>query len=163
MDGTSPTCVHFMHTMWLSSKLHKLTWSWLKRHQVTSLFYLVSLFCEITHVLTGVPVSTLQHKERVLSCFRSVYFIFRTGAVSGGIKRLQREANHSPPSSADVKNAWSYTSTRPIRLHGVVLSKKKHRDYFTLLYWRKLYEGFHNFYPRLILIVWLNQGGKRWV
>jgi hypothetical protein len=27
-----------------------------------------------------------------------------------------------PPSSADVKNAWSYTSTLPIRLHGVVLS-----------------------------------------
>jgi hypothetical protein len=33
-----------------------------------------------------------------------------------------REANHSPPSSAEVKNAWSYTSTSPIRLHGVVLN-----------------------------------------
>jgi hypothetical protein len=28
-----------------------------------------------------------------------------------GVKRLGREANHSPPSSAEVKNAWSYTST----------------------------------------------------
>jgi hypothetical protein len=27
-----------------------------------------------------------------------------------------RKADHSPPSSAEVKNAWSYTSTLPIRL-----------------------------------------------
>jgi len=33
-----------------------------------------------------------------------------------------READHSPPSSAEVKNAWSYTSTPPICLHGVVLN-----------------------------------------
>jgi len=30
--------------------------------------------------------------------------------------------NYSPSSSTDVKNAWSYTSTPPICLHGVVLS-----------------------------------------
>jgi hypothetical protein len=29
------------------------------------------------------------------------------------------------------KNEWNYTSTPPIRLHGVVLTKKKHRDKFT--------------------------------
>jgi hypothetical protein len=28
-----------------------------------------------------------------------------------GIKRPVREADHSPPSSAEVKNAWNYTST----------------------------------------------------
>jgi hypothetical protein len=39
-----------------------------------------------------------------------------------GVKRPGRETDHSPPSSAEVKNAWSYTSTPPIRLHGVVLS-----------------------------------------
>jgi hypothetical protein len=43
-------------------------------------------------------------------------------ALSLGVKRPGREADHSPPSSAEVKNAWSYTSTPPIRLHGVVLS-----------------------------------------
>jgi hypothetical protein len=43
------------------------------------------------------------------------------GILSLGLKRPGREADHSPPSSAEVKNAWSYTSTRPIRLHGVVL------------------------------------------
>jgi len=29
---------------------------------------------------------------------------------------------HSPLYSAEVKNAWNYTSTPPIRLNGVVLS-----------------------------------------
>jgi hypothetical protein len=37
------------------------------------------------------------------------------------VKQPGREADHSPPSSSEFKNAWSYTST-PIRLHGVVLS-----------------------------------------
>jgi hypothetical protein len=44
------------------------------------------------------------------------------GALSLGVKRPGREADHSPPSSAEVKNAWSNTSTLPIRLHGMVLS-----------------------------------------
>jgi hypothetical protein len=43
------------------------------------------------------------------------------GSFPGG-KRPGREADHSPPSSAEVKNVWSYTSTPPVRLHGVVLS-----------------------------------------
>jgi hypothetical protein len=42
------------------------------------------------------------------------------GALSLGVKRPGREADHSPPSSAE--NEWSYTSIPPIRLHGVVLS-----------------------------------------
>jgi hypothetical protein len=32
-----------------------------------------------------------------------------------------READHSPLSSAVVKEGWSCTPTPPIRLHGVVL------------------------------------------
>jgi hypothetical protein len=44
------------------------------------------------------------------------------GALSLGVKRPRREADHSPPSSAEVTNVWIYTSTPPIRLHGVVLS-----------------------------------------
>jgi hypothetical protein len=43
---------------------------------------------------------------------------------TGGSYRQGREADHSPPSSAEVKNAWSYTSTPPIFLHGVVLKWK---------------------------------------
>jgi hypothetical protein len=44
------------------------------------------------------------------------------GALSMGVKQPGREADHSLPSSAEVKNEWSHTSTPPIRLHGVVLS-----------------------------------------
>jgi len=44
------------------------------------------------------------------------------GALSLGVKRPGREADHSPPSSAEVNNAQSYTSTPPVRLNGVVLS-----------------------------------------
>jgi hypothetical protein len=38
-----------------------------------------------------------------------------------GVKRTGREVDHSPPTSAEVKKMWLYTST-PIRLYGVVLS-----------------------------------------
>jgi hypothetical protein len=45
--------------------------------------------------------------------------------LSLGLKRPGRETDHLSPSSADVKSVWSYTSTPPIRLHGVVLSLKE--------------------------------------
>jgi hypothetical protein len=48
------------------------------------------------------------------------------------VKQSGREDDHSPPSSTEVKIAWSYTSTPPIRLHGVVLTRKKHVDNFTV-------------------------------
>jgi hypothetical protein len=44
------------------------------------------------------------------------------GAPSVGVKWPECEADHSPTSSAKIKNEWSYTSTPPIRVHGVVLS-----------------------------------------
>jgi hypothetical protein len=44
------------------------------------------------------------------------------GALSLGQNGWGGEADHSPPSSAKVKNAWSYTFTPPLRLHSVVLS-----------------------------------------
>jgi hypothetical protein len=34
-----------------------------------------------------------------------------TGALSLGVKRPGREVDHLPPSVAEVKNAWGYTST----------------------------------------------------
>jgi hypothetical protein len=39
-----------------------------------------------------------------------------------GVKRPECEADHSPPSSDEVKNEWSYTSNLQIRLQGVMLS-----------------------------------------
>jgi hypothetical protein len=56
------------------------------------------------------------------------------GALSLVVRQPGREADHSPPASAKVKNVWSYTSTpkyrfmawclikQQIRLHGMVLS-----------------------------------------
>ena len=35
------------------------------------------------------------------------------------IERSERDDNRSHPSSADVKNEWSCTSTSPIFIHGV--------------------------------------------
>jgi len=63
------------------------------------------------------------------------------GALSPGLKRPGRSADHSPPSNAEVKNAWSSTSNTPYvfmawclvkymtLLHGVVL---RHRDNINL-------------------------------
>jgi hypothetical protein len=35
------------------------------------------------------------------------------GALSQGVKRPEREADHSPSASAEVKKTWIYTSTPP--------------------------------------------------
>jgi hypothetical protein len=35
------------------------------------------------------------------------------GVLSPRVKRPGREADHSPPPSAEVKNTWIYTSTAP--------------------------------------------------
>jgi hypothetical protein len=55
------------------------------------------------------------------------------GALSLGVKRPGREAEHSPPSSAEVKNAWGYTSAPPYALMEWCLFK--HRDNLTLPPW----------------------------
>jgi hypothetical protein len=47
------------------------------------------------------------------------------GALSLGVKRPGREAEHSTPASAEVKKIWIYTSTPPYAL-------VKHRDNLTL-------------------------------
>ena len=36
-----------------------------------------------------------------------------------GAKWLECEDNHWPPSNAEVRNDWSYTSTPPVGLHGM--------------------------------------------
>jgi hypothetical protein len=55
-------------------------------------------------------------------CIPILLSTWLSGALSLGVKRPEREADHRPPSSAEVKNAWSYTSTPPIHFYGVVLS-----------------------------------------
>jgi hypothetical protein len=46
------------------------------------------------------------------------------------VKRPGNEADHSPPSSAEVKNAWSYTSTLPYVFMALYLVK--HRGKFII-------------------------------
>jgi hypothetical protein len=48
-----------------------------------------------------------------------------------GVKRREREADHSPPSSNEVKNAWSHTSTPPYVF--MAWCSVKHRDDFTFV------------------------------
>jgi hypothetical protein len=50
------------------------------------------------------------------------------GALYPGSKTAGNNPDHSSPSSATVKNTWSYTSTPPTRPHGVAF---KYRDSFT--------------------------------
>jgi hypothetical protein len=60
------------------------------------------------------------------------YPVETEGVLSLGAKRLGREAKHSPPTRAEVKKMWIYTSTLPNRLHGIVLSYLlTHQDNFT--------------------------------
>jgi hypothetical protein len=56
------------------------------------------------------------------------------GLFPWGLKRPGREADHSLPSGAEIKNALSYTSTPPIRLHGVVLSQAQGQLYLFTFY-----------------------------
>jgi hypothetical protein len=52
---------------------------------------------------------------------RPVSYPMGTGGFSRGAKRQGREADHSLPSSAEVKNGGAIPLL-PIRLHGVVLN-----------------------------------------
>jgi hypothetical protein len=54
------------------------------------------------------------------------------GAFSLGVKRPGREADHSPPSSTEVKIAWSYTSTPQYVFMAWCLVK--YRDNFTFTF-----------------------------
>jgi hypothetical protein len=59
-------------------------------------------------------VSTYNNTITQYSCFcvPPIQWV-RGGGVSPGLKRLWREADNSPPTSAQVKKTWIYTSTPP--------------------------------------------------
>jgi len=72
-------------------------------------------------------------REDRLSGAHSASYRMGTGNSFLGGKAARREADHSPPSDAEVKNAWSFSSSPQyvftawrlikqwVRLHGVVL------------------------------------------
>jgi hypothetical protein len=65
------------------------------------------------------------------------------GALSPVIKRPGRENDHSPPTNAEVKKTWAYTSTPPIRLHGVVLN---YLNVWTTLSYFYLFQALRQFF-----------------
>jgi len=76
-------------------------------------------------VPAGAGNFSLHYRVQTGSGMHSASYPVGTRGFSLGVKQLGHEADHSPPFSAKVNNAWSYTST-PICLHGMVLLK--HRD-----------------------------------
>jgi hypothetical protein len=94
---------------------------------------------------------SLHHRVQNGSGAHPASYPMDTGAFSLAVKRPGREADHSPPSSAEVKNAWSCTSTPPIRLHGdlplplLSVSRKSYRCIQNTCY-----------------IVWDRDGGIMW-
>jgi hypothetical protein len=66
-----------------------------------------------------------------------------TGALSLGVKRLERAADHSPHSSAEIKNACSYTSTPQYVF--IAWRLVKHRDNFTFADFKSVFPNDNNY------------------
>jgi hypothetical protein len=79
-------------------------------------------WCSRVRFPAGAGNFSLHHRVQNGSGAHPASYPMGTGALSLGVKSPGREADHLHPSSAEVKNAWSYTSTPPVRLHEVVLS-----------------------------------------
>jgi hypothetical protein len=62
-----------------------------------------------------------------------------------GVQPPEREVNHTPPSTVEVKNEWSCTSTPPICLHGV------DRENFIFCLYLVLYFAISHFFMQFIL------------
>jgi len=61
--------------------------------------------------LAEAGIFSLRHRAQTGPGVRSSSYPLGTGTLSPGTKRLGRKADLSPPSSAEVSSAWSYTST----------------------------------------------------
>jgi hypothetical protein len=88
----------------------------------------------------GAENFSLHHRVQTGSGAHPASYKIGTRGSFPGCKAAGREADHSLPSSAEVKNAWNYNSTPPISLRGTQL---KHRDNFIvkLSVFTNLYEA----------------------
>jgi hypothetical protein len=75
---------------------------------------------------------SLHHRVHSGSGAHSAFIRWVPGAPSLGVKWPGPEADHSPPSSAEVKNVWSYTS--PLHYVSMVWCSVKNSTATTLLY-----------------------------
>jgi hypothetical protein len=64
-------------------------------------------------VPVGSRIFSSPHRPDRLRGPPSLLFNVYGGLFSRGVKRPGREADHSPPTSAEVKKTWMYTSTPP--------------------------------------------------
>jgi hypothetical protein len=94
----------------------------LKRAQ-GQLYLILPVYAQASHEVSEIPFDLLFcmiMKHSLLLYEMTLQWILE--ALTPGVKRSERKADHSPPSSAKVKNGWSCTYTLTIRIHGVVLS-----------------------------------------
>jgi hypothetical protein len=75
-------------------------------------------------VPAGAGNFSLHHRVQTGSGAHPASYRMDTSGSYPGVKRQGRKADHSSLSSAEVINAWSFTSTQPVRAHGVVRSLK---------------------------------------
>jgi hypothetical protein len=68
------------------------------------------------------------HRVQIGSVALPASYLMSTGDLSPRVKRTAREADHTAPSSAEIKHTWSYTSTPPYIFTAWCLLK--HRDNF---------------------------------
>jgi hypothetical protein len=63
-----------------------------------------------------------RHRVQICSGAHPAYYQVGTWGYFSGMMQPAREINCSPTSSAEVKNAWSYTSIPLTSLDGVMLN-----------------------------------------
>jgi hypothetical protein len=92
------------------------------RPHVASTFFYFKIFLLTTgygldDAAVGVPslckAFSLLHVVQTGSGAHPTSYTMGTGGFSPGLKRPGREANHSPPTSAELNKMWIYTSTPP--------------------------------------------------
>jgi hypothetical protein len=70
---------------------------------------------------TGARYSSLLHSVQTVSGAHPASYSIGTGGLSPGVKRPGREADNSPPSSAESRMVELYLPS-PISLHGILLN-----------------------------------------
>jgi hypothetical protein len=79
----------------------------------------------------GLGYFSLRHLIQTGSEAHQASYLMVPGALSLGVKRAGREADHSHTSSTEVKNAWSYIFTSPYVF--MVSYLVPHRNNFTFI------------------------------
>jgi hypothetical protein len=81
-------------------------------------------------VLYALYIPNLMFKYEITMQLSMYFQILLTNTLSLGVKQPGHAIDHSLPSSAEVKNVWSYTFTPPYLF--MVWYLVKHRDNFIL-------------------------------